>query len=218
MRNGRRGSVLYVCVATLLLGLVTPFQAASQTAAGERTSDKTAKQQKKEILKKIKRSPDIPISFENSEGAPLTVTEATVKQISNAEFQQLVGFTTDSDRYSLFPKVTVKNNTGQRVTGFVVMVGDRQTRRIHGVKFHGITIEPNGSFIVNPSDWVRREKKVRVTDEGQVILNEAGQPSIDLDSEKIWMRARARDLVLIVGLVDFENGTRWMVDRNNVPW
>ncbi len=218
MRNGRRGSVLYVCVVGLLLGLVIPIQAAGQTAAGERTSDNATKQQKKETLKKVKRSPDIPISFENSERVPLTINDATVKEISNAEFQQLVGFTTDSDRYSLFPKVTVKNNTGQRVTGFAVMVGDRQTRRIHSVKFHGITIEPNGSFIVNPSDWVKREKKVRVTDEGQVILNKAGQPSIDLDSEKIWMRARAKDLVLIVGLVDFENGTRWMVERNNVPW
>src|SRR5436305_4354976 len=106
MQNGRCRIVFCACIVALLLGVTTPSQAASSGTAGGRSSERAAKQ-KKETLKKVQQSPDIQISFENSEGVPLFINRATVKEISNAEFQQLVGFTTDSDRYSLFPIVTV---------------------------------------------------------------------------------------------------------------
>lgn len=169
---------------------------------------------KGEIVAKVRQYPDSSISFENYEGVPLSIQEAKVKEIGNAEYYQLTGFTTDSPKYISFPNVTLINNTDQRVIGLTLAVGNKQTKQIHGVQLSKITIEPRGSYSVKASDFIRPERRVHVTKSGEVTTSL--KPG--LDSEKMWFRGSACDMVLVVGMVDFENGNRWIMDSSKDPW
>ena len=120
----------------------------------------------------------------------------------------MLGDTSDSPRYTTFPEVKLTNNTNERVIGLVLMVGNKQTRQIHGVSLNKINIEPYGSYSVVSTDWVRPEKKVHVSASGKVVE----QLKPDLDSQKMWFAAAVSDLVLRVGAVQFENGNRWELD------
>jgi hypothetical protein len=195
--------------------LLFNFSAASLALGQDMTGGNIGNPERIQIIKQLKQYPDIPISFENPEEAPLHIELATVKEITDNEFYLITSSTIDAKKYTTFPKVNLVNNTSQRVTRFVVMVGNRETRKIHGISFYDVNIAPQGSFSVKPDDWVRPETKVRVADNGEIIRNKTGQGSVDLDSEKMWLRANAGNLVLKVALVEFENGTKWMIDRNS---
>lgn len=164
--------------------------------------------ERKQFIESVRRYPDSSIELQSFEGVPLSIQKARVKEIGNAEFYQLTGFTSDSPRYTTFPEVKLTNNTDQRVVGLVLMVGNKQTRQIHGVSLNKISIEPHESYSVVSTDWVRPEKKVHIAASGKVI--EQSKP--DLDSEKMWFAAAVSDLVLRVGAVQFENGNKWQID------
>ena len=138
------------------------FVAVQATVLGQ-----SSQQGKSEAVQRVKQYPDTPIGFENYEGVPLAIREARVKEIGNAEYYQLTRFTTDSPKYLSFPNVTLVNNTDQRITSLTLVVGNKQTKRIHGVKLNHIVIEPHGSFSVNASDFVRAERTVHVTAGGK---------------------------------------------------
>ena len=207
---GRNTLMNRVVIAISIAALV----AVSTSAARGQSSRPVAEEGKKEIVERVKQYPDIPIGFENYEGVPLSIREAKVKEIGNAEYYQLTGFTTDSPKYVSFPNVTLINNTDQRVIGLTLAVGNKETRRIHGVKLSKITIEPHGSYSVEASDFVRPERTVQVAKSGKVTK----RLKPGLDSEKIWFRGNVGDMVLVVGMVDFENGSRWIMDSSKDPW
>lgn len=198
-------------VVVSIAALFTVF--ISGIALGQ-SSKRTTGEGKREIVERVRQYPDSPISFENYEEMPLLIQEAKVKEIGNAEYYQLTGFTTDSPKYISFPNVTLTNNTDQRVIGFALAVGNKQTRRMDGVKLTRISIEPHGSYSVKAGDFIRPERMVRITKSGKVI----NRLNPDLDSEKMWLRGSVSDMVLTIGIVDFENGTRWMMDPSKAPW
>jgi hypothetical protein len=189
--------------------LALAFVAIQATAPGQ-----SSQRGKNEAVQRVKQYPDTPIGFENYEGVPLAIQEAKVKEIGNAEYYQLTHVTTDSPKYVSFPNVTLVNNTDQRVTSLTLVVGNKQTKRIHGVKLNHIIIEPHGSFSVKASDFVRAERTVHITQEGKA--KNSLKPG--LDSEKMWFQGGAEDVILVVGMVDFENGNRWMIDKSKDPW
>jgi hypothetical protein len=193
------GALLVVFISGITLG---------QTSKG------TTGEGKREIVDRVRQYPDSSISFDNYDAVPLLIQEAKVKEIGNAEYHQLTGFTTDSPRYISFPNVTLTNNTDRRVIGFALAVGNKQTRQIDGVKLSKIIIEPHGSYSVKASDFIRPERTVQVTKSGKVT----NRLKSGLDSEKMWLRGSASDMVLTIGIVDFENGTRWTMDPSKDPW
>jgi hypothetical protein len=208
--NGRLG--LGMCLAALIILPMSDLSTAQEIAGGR--AAKAPSQTKKQVIQKVKAAPSLPTSFENFDGVPLLINEASVKEITDADYYHLTGLSKGAARYTTFPSVTLTNNTGQRITGLVLMVGDRQTRRIHGVKLYSISIDPHGSFSVKPEDWVRPEKMVRVSASGKIT--ESSKPG--LDSEKMWFPAGVADLILRVGQVEFEDGQRWVIDPRTGSW
>lgn len=202
--TNRSAVVTFIAALVVVIGGIALGQS-SKRAIGE---------EKSEFVEKVRQYPDSSISFENYEGVPLSIQEAKVKEIGNAEYYQLTGFTTDSPKYISFPDVTLINNTDQRVVGVALAVGNKHTRQLHGVKLNKVSIEPHGSYSVKASDFLRPERTVQVTKSGEV----SNRLRPGLDSEKMWLRGSASDMVLIVGIVEFENGTRWMMDRSKDPW
>jgi hypothetical protein len=219
MRKGDGGKRQYLishlaigmCLAALV-GFSVRGKASAQDTVGQLS--RSADRMKKQILKAVEASPDISVSLENFEEVPVLFHEARVRQITDAEHVQLTGLTKGSPAYTTFPNVTLINKTDQRITGLTLMVGDRQTRKIHGVSFHRVSIEPHGTFFVTRSDWVKSEKTVEVSDSGKVTKHV--KPG--LDSEKMSFPAGATDLVLRVGAVEFENGQRWTIEGRSASW
>ena len=206
-RKFNLNNVVVVCVAAVAIVFI------SSIALGQ-SSKRAIGEDKAEIVEKVRQYPDISIDFENYEGMPLSIQEAKVKEIGNAEYSQLTGFTTDSPKYISFPNITLTNNTDQRVVGIALAVGNKQTRKIDGVKLTNISIEPHGSYSVKASDFIRPERIVQVAKSGKVTKRlKAG-----LDSEKMWLRGSANDMVLILGIVEFENGNRWTMGPGKDPW
>ena len=201
-----------VCLTVLIVLSAQSKGSAQDITVGRST--KAADQTKKQIHKKVKGYPNIPVSFENFDEVPVFIHEANVKEITNTEYYQLTGFAKGSSKYTTFPNATLTNNTDQRITGLTLMVGNKQTRQIHGVRFYSISIEPHSNFSVKPSDWVRSEKTVRVSDSGRITKHL--KPT--LDSEKMWFAASVTDLVLRVGAVEFEGGQKWMIDQRTGAW
>jgi hypothetical protein len=199
------------------LTVLIVFSAQSTGSSQDSTvgqSTKTADQLRKQLHKKVKGYPDIPVSFENFDQVPVFIHEANVKEITNTEYYQLTGIDKGSSKYTTFPNVRLTNNTDQRITGLTLMVGNKQTRQIQGVKLYSISIEPHGNFIIKPSDWVRSEKTVRVSDSGRITTHL--KPT--LESEKMWFAASVADLVFRVGAVEFESGQNWVIDQRTGAW
>lgn len=203
---------LGICLAALVVLFTANLGNAQEVAGGQAT--KAASQTKKQVMQRVKATPNQPASFENFDGVPLLINEASVKEITDADHYQLTGMSKGVSKYTTFPNVTLTNNTDQRITGVVLMVGDKQTRRIHGVWLHNVSIDPHSNFSVKPEDWVRSEKTVQVSATGKI--SQFSKPG--LDSEKMWFPAGVADLVLRVGQVEFEDGHKWVVDQRAGSW
>jgi len=176
-------------------------------------SSKTAPEQRKNVLlQKIKQSPDIPINFTNFDGVPLSIQKAVTKEISGAEYQELTGEdASGADVFASFPSVTLLNATNQRVTKFMVTVGNRQTKKWYVVNFREANIAPQQSFSMTASDW-RRDKVSKLEDSK---TPQVPSKVTDFDSPRVWWPggAKANDLVLRIAIVEFENGKQWQVDE-----
>lgn len=216
IKGDRRKASLMTILATAISATATlafVFVGISGSALGQ-SSKHISGSPKSEIIERVRKYPDTSIGFENYEGVPLSIQEANVKEIGNIEYNQLTGLTTDLPRYVSFPNVTLTNNTDQRIIGLMLAIGNRQTKRIHGVKLSNIIIEPHGTFSVKASDFVRPERTVHITKAGKVM----NRLKPGLDSEKMWFQGSASDVVIVVGMVDYENGIRWIIDRSKDPW
>jgi hypothetical protein len=200
------------CLAVAIIFFVSKSSTAQNSEGAQ--SSKAIERAKRETTDRVKQYPDLSIEFANFEAVPLAIQSANSKEIGNAEYHALVGFTTDSPRYTTFPKVMLTNNTDQRVTGLVLMYGNKETKKIRGVSFTKLSIDPHGTLAVEPSDWVLPERTVRIAEDGKVTK----RLKPDLDSEKVWSRGSARDMVLIIGAVVFEDGKRWEMSNDMYRW
>lgn len=210
--NTKFTRISYRAVIVFITILVTFFVSIGDNTGRSIASGQSLKagsvKEKKRFIESVRRYPDSSIDLQNFDGVPLHLQKAKVKEIGYAEYSQLTGFTSDSTRYTTFPEVTLTNNTDERVIGLVLMVGNKQTRKIHGVSLNKISIERQGSYTVVSTDWVRPERKIQVTASGKVV--EQFKP--DLDSEKMWFAGAVGDLVLRISAVQFESGNRWQMD------
>lgn len=163
---------------------------------------------KQEIIDRVKGYPDVSVAFENFQGVPVTIESATVKEIGSGEYYRLTGLPGGSPGYTTFPNVRLVNNAGQRIVGLVLVAGNMPTRRLHGVQFNKISIGPDESYSVGAGDWVRRERAVAVASGG--TARSRLEPG--LDSERMWWPGTAGEMLLRVAVVEFENGTRWVMD------
>jgi hypothetical protein len=203
-----RYRAVIVFMTILVAFLVSIGDKGGRSIASGQSLKAASEKEKKRFIESVRRYPDSFIDLQNFDDVPLYLQKAKVKEIGYTDYVQLTGFNSDSTRYTTFPEVTLTNNTDQRVIGLVLMVGNKQSRKIHGVSLNKISIEPHGSYTVVSTDWVRPERKIQVTASGKV--NEQFKP--DLDSEKMWFAGAVSDRVLRISAVQFESGNRWQMD------
>jgi hypothetical protein len=147
-------------------------------------------------LEKVLKSPDGSIHFENPPDAPLIIEQANTKVITRAMYGQLVGFDGDqaansSGHYTTYPTVTVYNNTNQVVTSFTVFLERPGSKRTF-VKMGGIRLEPNQTYTLERDYW------------------RPAHTSPDMHKSYMWLPGDGSDLKLILGIVEFEDRSRWM--------
>lgn len=176
-------------------------------------------QQKKEFSEKVMHSAEVPIRFENPEGAPVTILNADVKVISRADYYQLMLLAKDqgSDsfdeyvisptihEYTTFPTITLFNNTDKRVVGFELRLTNTRINLTQWV-VAPLPILPHSDYTFKARNWVLHKHLPTRTSDQPIIEGEMLQP-------KMWFPGRASDLVVKVREVKFEDGSRW---RSNV--
>lgn len=200
------------CLAVAII-LSVGVDGAAQDSEGTQSVMATERL-KRETAKRVRQYPDSSIEFTNFEAVPLSIRSANAKEIGNAEYLALVGFSTNSPRYTAFPRVMLTNKTDQRVTGLVIAVGNRRTQKSSGISFTKLSIDPHGTFAIEPSDWLLPERTVRIAEDGKATT----RLKPGLDSEKMWLHGSARDMVLIIGAVVFEDGKKWEMSSDMDPW
>ena len=203
--------VVIAIVGVAVFGCSVSLGAGPQDTTGQsRTA--AAEQRRAEIIEKVKQAPQVPTRFVNPNQAPLTILDSSSKEISSAEYSDLVGLTAVADRIASFPDVKIVNNTGKRVTAFMLILKNEKTNQMHAIKASGIKVEPYTEYLVEAPRWVRPDKQAGATkDEAHTSMKIQRTPGFD--SERMWHLGKASDLVVRVGLVEFEDGSRWMMEE-----
>lgn len=167
----------------------------------------------KEILETVKASPDLAIGVDNSESAPLVIESASVKEVTSGEYQQLTGTQSASGRYVTFPNVKLLNNTNQIVTAFVLVLEDKRSPEHDGLAITALKIEPFKDFAIEPIDWAKPKKKMvkKFIESGGVVQEDNREPG--LDTEYMWLPGSVGDFSVLVGMVEFADGSKWMTKR-----
>jgi hypothetical protein len=216
LKNGenRRFSsrvVTSATIAAIIIFSIFASGAASQNI--ERSSKLDATDGEKEILKKVRQTPDTSISLQNREECPILIQDANVKEITSDEYYQLTRMKTDSNGYVSFPKVKLVNRTDKRLTGFALFLSNSRTGRINFFKVSRITVEPNGDYAVAPNEWVTPDKLVQVTGDGKTVNI---KKRATIDSEKMWLEGTAGDFVLEVVECAAEDGSNWSRNSSSI--
>jgi hypothetical protein len=169
--------------------------------------------QKRKILKKLKASEAVQIYADNSQGSSLYIQEASVKEIAGDDFAILAGEPPRHFRQATFPEVTLFNSSAKTIKSFAIVVKSAADRPQSGhvLLKNSLSIPPNSAYAVASSEWIKAER-VSIQ-EGNKFENRLRQPG--LDSAKAWIPGAASDLKVTVGLVEFEDGTRWMISRDS---
>jgi hypothetical protein len=169
--------------------------------------------QKRKIIKKIKASQSLQIYSDNSQGSPLYIQEASVKEISGDDFTKLAGETSKNLKQATFPDVTLVNSSGKTIRSFAIAVKSSVDKPKSGYILlkNKLSISPNSTFSVALSEWPKAERGS--IQKGDRFIYGLRRPG--LDSAKSWIPGAASDLSVTVGFVEFEDGTRWMISRDS---
>jgi hypothetical protein len=178
-----------------------------------KSSASSDQEQKKRISKQIDVASAVPIHADNSQGCLLFIQEASVKEISGEDYKILVGEAPRHFKETTYPEITMVNSSSKTITSFILMIRSaaEQPRSGHGVYKKNLAIAPGSSFKVTPGEWLKPDR-VTIQKEGKFV-NVLQQPL--LDSSKFWIPGSASDLKVTIGLVDFEDGTRWIIPEDS---
>lgn len=193
----------YSLVALGVVGLVGwQFPTSSQRLTVADQKEKTG------ILESISRPPDVAQLFLENSDTPLRITDAKVKVISGTEFTSLIGKTTDLVQISSLPNVKLLNTSDKTVTGFMLSFRDPIRQKTRSLRFSKLNLMSGKSYVVTPDDVVSLEQKTVTDDKGTRL--EAIKSR--MESEKYWITVGNQpDYFIMVGAVDFQDGTRWIV-------
>lgn len=168
---------------------------------------------KSTIIKQVKASSTIQIYADNSQGSSLYVQEAGVKEISSDDFATLVGEPSGHPRHTTFPELILVNGSPKTIRSFAIVVQSAADRPKSGYVLlkQGLSVPPSSTYEVTSSEWLRAER-VSIQ-KGNKFVTRLQQPG--LDSAKSWITGAASDLRITVGLVEFEDGTRWKISPDS---
>jgi hypothetical protein len=188
---------LSLMAAASLIGVVTPVSSASSLP----------QQQKDILISRINASAAVQIYADNSQGSALYIKEASAKEISGDDFAALVGEPSRYLRQTTFPQVTLLNTSPRIIKAFSIAVESAANKKGYVLISPRLSIPPNSTYEVAASQWVRAEKFY--VQKGERFMNVWQKPG--LDSAKSWIPGSPSDLRLLVCMVEFEDGTRWII-------
>lgn len=165
--------------------------------------------QRRKLIEQVNAAESIQINIDNSQGSPFIIQGASVKEVSGEDFSLLTGEPAKHFQQSTFPEVILWNSSQKTITSFAVAIQSAvdKPNSWHGVLKSNLSIPSNTSYIVKPKEWLKAEK-VLVEKDGEFV-SRLQQPL--LDSVKAWLPGAAADLKVTVGMVEFEDGTKWIV-------
>lgn len=170
-------------------------------------------QQKSSILQQVKALGPVRINTDNSQGSLLTIQDATVKEISGDDYARLVGEAPRYFRQSTFPEVTLMNNSGRTIKSFALVAKSaaEDPKSGHILLKTNLSILPNALYKIASQEWLEAER-VSIQRAGKFI-HSLRQPG--LESAKSWIPGASSDLRVTVGLVEYEDGSRWKISRDS---
>lgn len=206
--NRTTGSI--ACCSVLLLAAVA--LALDLGTAGQHSQDPGGKD-KAGLIKQVEDSPDQFLKIVAVDASPLRLVEAKVKEVPGHLFTRLTGRVTDMATVSSFPEVKLVNTSAQTVTGFMVGIRDPKTRTTRALFKSKVSIKPGEAYMMSRELFSLEEK---MTADGTAKARRA-QVKPGMDSEKSWIQfAPPSDLFVLIGLVDFEDGGRWVLKEGMV--
>lgn len=194
--------VTVCCILLLLSAIAFGLQTKAFTHARQDITRGSA-------LRQVNESPDQLLRVVGNDDCPLRIVAAKVKEVPGALFTKLTGKTTDLVTISSAPEVTLQNTSGQTITKFVLIVRDPKSRKTRGVVQHDISVRPGDTYVINRELFVTPDKVMTASAEGQ-----AQRTSVNpgIKSERGWIEFASRsDLFVTVGLIDFEDGSSWII-------
>lgn len=141
----KRALPICIVVVSALSGLV------AQNARAVASTN----QQQKRIVKQIWSSSAVEIYADNSQGSPLLVQGATVREISGNDFSLLVGEPPKHFKQATFPEVTLFNGYSKTITAFALVVQSAVDKPKSGYILlkKNLSIPPNSFHKVTYSEW-----------------------------------------------------------------
>jgi hypothetical protein len=192
--------------------LILSVTVGRKTVAGQHPENDT-NLEKNALLERVTNSPDSPLLADNSEGPPLFILSANVKEVTGEKYQRLTGINADSPGYTTFPNVKLINNTTQNVKEFTLCMLHKYSNRKICIRRTSIEIEPSKDFSVESLTWGASRKAMmrKFTEKEGSFQQDRSKPQ--LDSEAMWLPGSAADYTLVVGSVEFADGSRWVTKR-----
>ena len=102
-------------------------------------------------LRQIEQSPELPISFRNSTGSPLLITDARLKAMK----VDRVGV------YLLLPRVSLSSRTARKITAVRLKFRHAPLRRTVHAEMYQLDLEPHGSFSTDRMPGKRAQRFLR---------------------------------------------------------
>ena len=139
------------------------------------------------IKELLDQAPNMPMHFNNDDGAPMVITEATLKAVRDESPRAHVAGQTGSDYYFIRPGIRLLNRSSKVVTGFALYLVNGESK--HKVYFGRarLRIEPQTSF--DFADY----------------------------QERMMMPGNPEAFTVKVLQVGFEDGTEWGTSRIPTP-
>lgn len=177
--------------SNLIIGISAAMLLAAVVAVGVAVARNltNSSQPNQQVIENVQNSPEIPLSIDNSESAPVSIQTAGAKEITGEVFQQLTGLYPKSSKYITVPSVTAINNTNKVITSVGLALEDRRSKEHFGLLMTDLKIEPAGSLAINPMDWAKPRKKMlnKYIENGGEVKADTSAPTIS--SEKCGFRA-----------------------------
>lgn len=177
-------------------------------------------QKDQSMLEKVKNSIDNSVEIDRGEVPTLTISEASAKEITESDYKELTGNKALSVQNTTFPKLILVNEASQKITGFGLLCKNKNTGRIYFLKIGKIIIAPSESYDVFSRDWLSPNKQVKADSDGNIIKERlySDKNPTDFDVPEMWMPGKAGDLIVKVGMIEYEDGTTWMMDGKKSTW
>lgn len=192
----------------LRISLMAAAYLGSVVAPDSRVIANPAQQSKDAVLSRIKASSGVQIYADNSQGSPLYIKEAIVKEVSSDDYTALVGESSRYFKQTTFPDVTLLNISPRTIKAFSIAVESNANKQGYVIiSPKTLSIAPNTTYNVSITQWTRPEKVY--VQRGEKFVNVWQRPG--LDSTRSWIPGASSDLRIVVCMVEFEDGTRWKI-------